>query len=330
MRLPRVTRPASARTRTLARAVVVGAALLVGVNAWLYGMPRDASQPFLWRAERPGSPAVWLFGTIHVPDSRVHALPADVRRAFDAATHVVTEIPLDLESQLSVTQQVLLPADARLEAIVGEERFARLVAVVQSALDDEAPALSALVIPALDRLQPWAAMAQLSLLEYLPDVLSGRPSLDARLSEDARRAGKRVSALETVAEQAAVFDAFSVEEQVALLDAALAQARAGQADGRSPARELVNLYLTGDAERLSQVMRDQGPVDAGLARKFDRVLLRERNDRMIGRFERLRAAHPGDEFFVAVGALHLVGPGSLPELLQAHGYRVERVASLVP
>lgn len=328
-RLPRPTRVSNRTVVTAATAAVV---LLVGATAWLHAQTRDRDvhQPFLWRAERPGTPPVWLFGTIHVPDSRVQRLAPAVQRAFADATHVVTEIPLDLEAQLSVSQRLLLPADTHLQAVLGKDRFARLVAVVQTALGDEAPALTALVVPALDRLRPWAAMAQLSLLEYLPDVLEGRPSLDARLFDDARRAGKRVSALETVVEQAAVFDAFTIDEQIALLDAALTQAEAGHDSGQSPARLLVDQYLRGDAEALVATMDDQAPTDAALAARFERVLLRDRNHRMIERFERLRAAHPDDVFFVAVGALHLVGPGSLPTLLEQRGYRVERISSLHP
>jgi len=315
--------------------LAVGALLVAGTGAWLAAHPRDTRRPpavlrssgppFLWKAERPGMPTVWLFGTIHVPDARVLALAPSVTAALAAADHVVTEIPLDLEAQLGVAPHLLLPTGTQLRDVLGEARFARLSSLVTEALADEAPMVGTVLLAALDQVKPWAALAQLSLLEYLPDVLGGRPTLDARLHEDARRAGKRLSALETVAEQATVFDAFTLDEQVALLDGAIAQAEAGLRAGTSPGRALVDAYLDGNEATLLASTGAQGPDDAPLGAKFTRVLLRDRNRRMIERFEGLRDAHPADVFFVAVGTLHLVGADSLPTLLEARGYRVDRV-----
>src|SRR5690606_28880684 len=104
--------PARPSTRSLATAVAAVAVLLLGAGVWLHAQARDVRRPFLWRAERPEAPPVWLFGTVHVPDSRVQVLPPAVQHVLAEATHVVTEIPLDLESQLSVSQRLLLPAGA--------------------------------------------------------------------------------------------------------------------------------------------------------------------------------------------------------------------------
>lgn len=308
------------------RALVVGGTVLVGVAALtgnLRAQPPGA--PFLWKAERSDAPPIWLFGTIHVPDARVLQLAPQAQAAFSSATHVVTEIPLDLDAQVGIADALMLPANERLTDVLGTERFDRLQRVVTASLEDQQPLVTMALLAALDRLKPWAAMAQLALLDYLPDVVAGRPSLDARLSADARSAGKALSALETVEEQARVFDVFTMEEQVTLLENTLAQVERGVATGESPGRQLVDLYLSGDATRLTAALRADGPADAALAGKFERVLLRDRNRRMAERLERLRATHAEDELFVAVGALHLVGDNSLPALLEAQGYRVTRV-----
>lgn len=330
---PTVRWPGALRRSRLPLAVA--ALVVVGAGTWLAAHPRGTRRlppvlqssppPFLWRAERPGTPPVWLVGTIHVPDARVLSLPPSVTAALEAADHVVTEIPLDLEAQLGVAPHLTLPTGTRLRDVLGEARFTRLSSLVTEALSDEAPMTGTVLLTALDQVKPWAALAQIALLDYLPDVLGGRPTLDARLYEDARRAGKRLSALETVAEQATVFDAFTLDEQVALLDGAIAQAEAGLRAGSSPGRALVDAYLAGDEATLLASTAAQGPDDAALAAKFARVLLRDRNRRMIERFEALRDAHPADVFFVAVGTLHLVGADSLPMLLTARGYRVDRV-----
>lgn len=302
----------------------MGIVLLAGATLLLAAPAAEREAPFLWKVERDGHPVAYLFGTIHVPDARVQQLPPEVVRAFASATRVVTEIPLDPEAQAGVTQALLLPPDEQLRDVLGDARFSRLAGTIRTALDDDAPMVATVVVAALNRLKPWAAMAQLALVEYLPDLLSGRPSLDARLHADAQSAGKPLSALETVAEQASVFDAFTLDEQLSLLDAALDQTEAATRTGAFPGRTLVDHYLSGDATRLVTAMHEQSPRDAVLARKFEQVLLSDRNARMADRFERLRATHPADVMFVAVGTLHLVGDDSLPALLEARGYRVVR------
>ena len=51
-------------------------------------------------------------------------------------------------------------------------------------------------------------------------------------------------------------------------------------------------------------------------------LLDERNARWVPAIEELMA----DRAFIAVGVSHLVGPGSLPDLLAARGHTVTRIA----
>jgi uncharacterized protein YbaP (TraB family) len=173
----------------------------------------------------------------------------------------------------------------------------------------------------LDRLKPWAAMAQLATLEYLPDLLEGKVSLDARLYADAQAAGKQVGGLETIAEQAGTFDVFTVEEQTALLDAALKEL---ESPGTAPtSATLVEWYLQGDGEKLASALAHT-PHDTALARKFEAKVLVARNHRMADRIDALRRQAPDEALFVAVGALHLVGPDNLPQLLEARGYEIVR------
>jgi uncharacterized protein YbaP (TraB family) len=59
----------------------------------------------------------------------------------------------------------------------------------------------------------------------------------------------------------------------------------------------------------------------------DRALLVRINDeRNPGLAQRIDALHrDGRKVFAAVGALHMTGPKALPRLLEARGFRVERV-----
>lgn len=297
-------------------------ALIALVAAWPAHPRAVATAPLLWEGARDGH-RLALFGTIHVPDERVVRLPPAVQAAFDRADRVVTEIPLDPETQASMAGLLMLPADQRLRAIIGESRFARLEARVRAAVEPKAPLVVPVLLNVLDRLKPWAAMAQLASLDYLPQLLDGAQALDARLYADARAAGKQVAGLETVAEQAGTFDAFTPDEQIRLLDAALQDV---ERPGASPTAEmLVEWYLAGDADRLASALARSSADDEALARKFEKEVLVSRNRRMADRIEALRRDHPTEAMFVAVGALHLVGPDNLRQLLAARGYEIGRV-----
>src|SRR5437773_1181942 len=51
------------------------------------------TKPFLWRIEGP-VPS-YLYGTIHLPDSRVLDMPEVVRQAIAASDGIFTELPID-------------------------------------------------------------------------------------------------------------------------------------------------------------------------------------------------------------------------------------------
>ncbi len=300
--------------------LVVLAVLVAGTTSLAVGQS-PTTAPLLWEG-RHGPTPVALFGTIHVPDARVLALPQAVRDALARADRVVTEVPLDGATQAQMAAALLLPADTRLRAIIGEARFERLESRVRAAIEPRAPAVAPLLVGMLDRLKPWAALAQLATLDYLPDLLEGRMSLDAQLYADAEAAGKQVGGLETVAEQAGTFDAFTAGELAALLDAALDELESPGSGPTSAA--LVEWYLQGDADKLAGAL-SHTPGDPALARKFEAEVLVARNHRMADRIDALRRQAPHEALFVAVGALHLVGPGNLLQLLETRGYDIARV-----
>ncbi|HTV02119.1 MAG TPA: TraB/GumN family protein [Luteitalea sp.] len=311
----------SMATRRTAPAVLMAVLALLGALTAAPSAHVAPAAPFLWEGQA-GTHRLALFGTIHVPDARVLDLPPAVRAAFARADRVVTEIPMDGSAQAAMASALMLPEPQRLRTVIGEARFTRLEARVQAALAPRAPMAVPLLVGMLDRLKPWAAMAQLASLEYLPDLLDGKVPLDARIYADAASAGKRVGGLETVAEQAAVFDVFTADEQTQMLESAL---RDLESPGNGPtSASLVQSYLEGDDATLTAAL-SHAPGDAALARKFQAEVLVARNHRMAERIDALRRDAPAEALFVAVGALHLVGPDNLPQLLTARGYALTRV-----
>jgi uncharacterized protein YbaP (TraB family) len=130
-----------------------------------------------------------------------------------------------------------------------------------------------------------------------------------------------VHELETVMEQADVFDGMAEADQVVLLRYAVEnQQQVLRSTGL-----LVKAWLARDLAamwRISQEGVDASPETRRLNEVFLQRVLVARNGRMAGRMDgRLKEGGA----FVAIGALHLYGDGGVLALLAKRGWRVTRV-----
>jgi len=260
----------------------------------------------LWRIEpADGAAPSYLFGTIHSEDPRVLALPAPVLAAFGAARALVLEVVPDpnvlTESMAAMTYQ-----DGRTLAD----------AVPDVVYQDSIKALAARGLPeqVARSFKPWAVMTLLSM----PEAKTG-DFLDMRLYQRAVAAQKPVRGLESMQEQLAVFEHLSLPDQVALLRLTLAS------QGEFPAlfEALVKAYRQRDLGALLDINDGYlDDADSELMARFEDTLVAARNERMA---QRIAPMIRDGAQFVAVGALHLPGPGGLLERLSAAGNRVERV-----
>jgi uncharacterized protein YbaP (TraB family) len=286
--------------------------------------PAPTASPLLWKIGTT-TPS-YLFGTIHVPDARVVSLPPAVERALDEAQALFTEIPMDQGTQLGIMSKVLLPGEQKLADVIGAPLAARLEqAVVRTVPQGAPPGTANLVNSMLMRMKPWAAMTQLSVLEFLPDLMAGRKPLDSMLWSRAADAGKEVGSLETVDEQLAVFERFSPADQKRMLEMTLDALDEGAKKPKTLTQELIDAYLTGDLEILTQLMNDAMKADRELMARFTAVALDARNEVMAARIRERLAARPGKSCFFAVGAAHYAGPHGVVALLDKAGLPATRV-----
>ena len=288
------------------------------------GAVRATEKPFLWRIDGP-VPS-YLYGTVHVPDPRVLALPEVVQRALDTADVFAGEIPLDDSTQASLLGRVMLPPGQDLRKLVGEEVFARIVKVIGKSLGSAAPPGMADILAAtMATMKPWAVMSQLELLEFLPDISAGRQPLDAMLNSMAGKGGKELAALETVEDQIGVFEGFTIEEQVKMLVETLDEFEKPHAGGLSATQELISLYLAGDLNRLAEEATKDSPSDPALNKKMVARVIDERNAKMTAKIAELCAKRPARSYFFAVGALHYAGESGILTQLAKKGFKVTRL-----
>jgi uncharacterized protein YbaP (TraB family) len=259
----------------------------------------------LWEISKPGVAASYLLGTIHSDDPRVTKLPPAVAKAFAKSRSFTGEMDMSMESMTRTQQQIMLPADKKLDSVIGETRFRKCVELMAKYHIPEV---------VVKKMKPWAIALQLNM----PKPTSDR-FLDLVLYEQAISRGLPVHGLETVAEQMAVFDNLSMPQQITLLDEAL--------DNYENVDEmiarLIDLYLARDLAGLQTTNTEQMKKgNAALAQKVEQRLIIARNHRMA---KRMQARLQEGQAFIAVGALHLPGDQGILHLLEQQGYRVKSV-----
>lgn len=278
------------------------------------------SHPYLWRIE--GDPVQWLFGTIHLPDKRVTTLPESVDAAIDACDVLLTELVIDAATQATLAKETRLPKGKTLSDVLPPATYQRL---------DEYCKSKSFPLAAVATQKPWVLVAMLPMLDDLKAIMGGR-ALDLVLVDEAKARDKETGALETPMEQVGAFEGLSAAEMIELIDATLDVLEKAAAEKRSLFQELVELYVKGDLQALHDAMDSLSGLSGHeeLEAKFEKLLLTDRNHRMVDRMlARMKAAPKASHFF-AVGALHYPGKDGILALLEAKGCRVTRVGGDPP
>lgn len=173
---------------------------------------------FLWTVKRPPPYAPsYLFGTIHVPYTRVwDYIPDSSKRAFQSSTNVFFE--LDLTDPITISKLTscqLLPNGENLQTLLPRDLYRRLkrhldyvkhmmpfwMTADQRGRGLYADYLFNAIAGNWERKRPvWVMLMVNSLTEA--DVRSrGTPVLDLFLAQEAERLGKQTGAVERVEEQ---------------------------------------------------------------------------------------------------------------------------------
>ena len=260
--------------------------------------------PALWQVADSDT-TIYLFGTVHALPQATTWYDGRIERAFNSADELVTEIDTANAGASAQALQTasMLPEGQSLRALMSADDRQKYEAALVGL---------GLPVEALDRYEPWFAAMNLSLL---PVVRAGYdPQSGVEQALGGRADTKKRAALETVEEQIALFDTLPQEAQLELLDETVEKID----EATSTLNAMVAEWVEGDAVELARLLNAElaDPV------LYER-LLTARNANWAGWIEN-RLQQPGT-VFVAVGAGHLAGKGSVQEQLERRGVKVTRI-----
>ncbi len=275
--------------------------------------------PYLWRVDGPGlgGKSSYLFGTIHSAHPELNRLPDTVVSSFLQADAFYGELDMSPTAMLLAAQIFIASDGGSLLNDLSAQRQARINRV----LANIHPSLS---LTPMAQLKLWALTATLPILE--DQIRHGNQmAMDMRLFQQAQQSGKQVGGLETIDEQAMVFESFNETDNLKMLDSTLEYMEKAQKQHRPIMEETYQAYKTGDPATFDRLLKQQMTLPQPLLNNLLDRLLTERNQRMAKRINELLQNQSSKSFFFAVGAAHYSSNGGIQQLLEEMGYIVSRV-----
>jgi uncharacterized protein YbaP (TraB family) len=261
----------------------------------------------LWKLKRDGR-ASWLYGSLHVGRlSWAFPGPA-LMRAWSATDVLAVELDMSDPQTLAEIQEAAKPDGTPLPPAL-----ARRLAAQGEAACVPAEAMSAF--------HPLLQLSTLTALAARRDGLDPSYGQDVMLAGLGHASGRPVVALETARGQMQVLLTHSAKETLAELDEGLTLLEQDKA--RTTILKLAEAWSRGDLNTLAHYEDWCDCVHTQADRDDLRRLNDDRNGPIAGRIAALHAS--GKRVLAVVGALHMTGKKSLPKLLAAQGFELERV-----
>lgn len=275
------------------------------------------AEGLLWRIERDGRPASYLFGTMHTTAPDLVALSEPVKTALGQAKTVAVEIA-DANGAASqaamiayVTKNGLDMSGASLQGFAPEQVSEIKRRLGQAGMPEQIATV----------LKPWflALTLEVSSCE-LKKMSEGKPTVDANVEAIGRENGADIVGLESVTEQLDAVSKVSDETSRKMIREAVARPDGGD-DQQATTLALyrarrVGWYFAMTKETFGEAMDLSSYAD------FVEGVVDRRNRLMA---ERMKPLLDKGQALVAVGALHLPGKNGLVELLRADGYTLEKI-----
>jgi uncharacterized protein len=247
---------------------------------------------------------VYLLGSIHVLRPGDYPLAPAVLNAYGNAKSILMEVNLQetdtQQMQMELLASARLPEGKTLPSILGKQRYDRAAELAREVGVD---------ISIFDAFAPWFVAEAISQMQLAQLGFQPQSGVEMFFLEHARTDGKPVSGLETVHDQISLFEGLSMEAQAEYLLSSLEEAH----DLPKEVDAMVRAWQHGDIVWFADQLKSEFGRDPSLYQS----LLVARNRKWVPKIEAL--LNDDRNYLVIVGTGHLVGQGSVIELLRKDG-----------
>lgn len=266
----------------------------------------ELAKPALWKISDADT-TIYLFGTIHLLPQGIEWYHGPVATAFEQSSQLITEIPEvnEGETVALMLKHGTLPQEQSLRGLMSAEEKTKYEA-----------AMTGLGLPpaAFDRYKPWFAAMALAILPLQRKGYALENGIESQLDKRNKSLGRSRIGLETLDFQLGIFNGFAPDVQKTYLFGVID----AMPNITQEIEKMVASWAKGDAEALALTLNAETDDPA----LYD-ALLTGRNRNWAAWIDQ-RLDQPG-VVFVAVGAGHLGGKGSVQDFLDDKGIKTVRV-----
>jgi uncharacterized protein YbaP (TraB family) len=267
------------------------------------------SKATLWKVKGDHN-TMYLLGSVHVLSKHAYPLKPALERAFDDANQVVFEIDLTQFTPTSFRQEFKRTALYPSGQSLSKKLSPGTIELLKSVLPDYG-----LTLDKVERFKPWFLAEWLSSRALEMAGFSDQLGVDFYFYHKAKAAGKPVLGLETLRDQAQIFDSFNDQESELYLVSTIS----GLPAYAVMVGRLVDAWKNGDVGLLDQLLNQDKRSDP----TTHDVLFSKRNSKWMPEIERF--AHESGNYLIIVGAGHLVGDDGVVAQLKRAGYSVQQL-----
>ena len=263
----------------------------------------------LWKISGNGiEKPSYIFGTVHMICKEDAYLSKNLIAAIENADRVYLELDMDnLFEMVGAMMKIKMNNDTTLADLLTPEEY-------QLAKKYFEEKVTMLPFSVLETYKPLVAS---SLLMESSVVCDQQVAMEQLVMEEAKKNGKRIDGLETMAYQMSIFDSIPYKVQAKELFKSISSDDK-ESDGDKEYKELIKAYKDQDLKKLGEMISksDQGMM------QYEDLLLNNRNRNWV---IKLKTLLKDKALVIAVGAGHLPGEKGLIKLLRKEGYTVSPV-----
>lgn len=272
---------------------------------------KEKKKCFLWEVS-PATSTVYILGSIHFAKEDFYPLDETIEQVFDKSDILVVEINVTEADQFK-TQELL----NKIGLYFGGETLEKHLSKETLKLLKLRLNKLGISIEQVNKYKPWSLALNLVTLEFQRLGFSPQYGIDVYFLKKAK-GSKKILELETFDYQINLLNNFSDYEQ----DLFLLETLVGFDNFESEIDKVIDAWSSGDAEIMEGILTKsliECPQLLSIYEKF----LYERNRNMVSKIEKFLKT--GENYFIVVGAAHLIGKNGIIQLLKQKGYVVKQL-----